>query len=451
MVNLGKSIRYIENIIENAISNCSFDYYEDKEKESFVFRALIEEKTYSVRFSRLLIEGFENSFDDETTEQHIRGKSAIQYNIFCTLGKEGIFRPDFRISKKIFEEIGIWKSISENKDISLSPSFTENIIYGLNKLKDYLDHKHQSTRSNIFKGDVEKIERIIKHANKHNGSLDGSRVPYDSLGFLKAAALLKIIDIEQSKEKETSKRMQKEYDVQIYELVSEMHKHFMDVKLPDCASEYYADLDKPNSSVTALTSGKNPPLIFISYVTEEIELADFIKEVIQYSAKARAKVFIAKRDIPSGENPRKTMLLNNLKAADAIIPICSHLSKNSSWLWWETASAWGRDKRVYPLFTNISAKLFGEPLILECQGKDYFNDTELKETLTKIYSDLGITAGSDILTQEHRIELSALKTKFSKIHFRIKVDLSFEKISEESNGDIHRYWLNYDVTNTGKE
>ncbi|MCB4792698.1 MAG: toll/interleukin-1 receptor domain-containing protein [Elusimicrobia bacterium] len=441
------SKKYVESIIKDAIPNCSFDYYENPMERNIVFRAIVGEHTYPISFSRLAIEGFENSFDNKTSEQHIRQKNYIKYAIYCILGKEGIFRSDFRISKTILEEIEIWKSSTTTKSVSFAPSFTENILYGLNVLKDYLDKKYNKTQSDIFKKDIKEIENIINYAGEHNASLADPDATYNSLGFLKTGAFLKIIEIEKLKEKETSKRMKNQYDIKIYEIVSEMQKYFMDVKLPECASEYYADLDKSTNDIVDLSSRTQKPLIFISYATEEIELADFLKTIIQYWAKDKVNVFIAMRDIPAGADPLKTMMFDNLKLADAIIPICSETSKGSLWLWWETSSVWGRNKSVFPLFTNISAGAFGPPLNLVKQGKLYFNETEFNETLSILLNEFEIKVGSNALIGGNKTTFNKLKNKFSNVQSKIKVNLSYNKISEESNGNIHRYWLNYDITN----
>jgi len=133
--------------------------------------------------------------------------------------------------------------------------------------------------------------------------------------------------------------------------------------------------------VKKLFSMQEAPIIFISYATNELALADFVKTILVRYMDTKAEIFIASRDIPPGENPLKIMMETKLKKAQAIIPICSHLAKESSWVWWESASVWARNYKIYPLCTNISLGDFGPPLNLVAQGRKYFDKKELLETI----------------------------------------------------------------------
>ena len=54
------------------------------------------------------------------------------------------------------------------------------------------------------------------------------------------------------------------------------------------------------------------PIIFISYDTEELALADFVKNVLDRWTENKLDVFIAKRGIRSGENPLEVMMEQKL-------------------------------------------------------------------------------------------------------------------------------------------
>lgn len=47
------------------------------------------------------------------------------------------------------------------------------------------------------------------------------------------------------------------------------------------------------------------PIVFISYAAEELALADFIRGVVNRLADGKMEAFVAKRDIPAGDNPLK--------------------------------------------------------------------------------------------------------------------------------------------------
>ena len=135
----------------------------------------------------------------------------------------------------------------------------------------------------------------------------------------------------------------------------------------------------------------NKPLVFISYAGEEIDLADFVKKILLRVLENTTEVFIAKRDIASGEDSLKTMLTEKLLKAEAIIPICSYKSKKTQWLWWESASVWAKTGNVHPLFTNISPNKFGPPLTLFVQGKEYFIEEDFFDTIKTLCENLKIS------------------------------------------------------------
>lgn len=162
------------------------------------------------------------------------------------------------------------------------------------------------------------------------------------------------------------------------------------------------------------------PIIFISYDTEELALADFIKDVLTRWTENKVDVFVAKRGILSGENPLEVMMEKKLKHAQAVIPICSIKSKTSPWIWWESAAVWAKDQKVYPLFTNISASGFGPPLTLVSQGKEYFTRDEFIETLKKVSEQFEIDVKAIDLNDEEMMKFLSLQEKYSKSETEIE-------------------------------
>jgi len=190
---------------------------------------------------------------------------------------------------------------------------------------------------------------------------------------------------------------------------------------------------------------KEIPIIFISYANEELALADFIRSIISKWTENKIEVFVAKRDIPVGDNPLKTMMEDKLKNAQAIIPICSIKSKISPWLWWESAAVWAKDKKVYPLFTNISPSNFGAPLTLVSQGKDYFVKEEFTNTLITVCKEVGADAKTSVLTEEELSEYEKLRNEYSKPETSAKVLASYEKL--ETTQELHKYSFVFEVEN----
>jgi hypothetical protein len=187
------------------------------------------------------------------------------------------------------------------------------------------------------------------------------------------------------------------------------------------------------------------PLVFISYETTDLDLADFLKKILLRIADNKIEVFVAKRDISSGADPRKTMLEDKLKQADAIIPICSAQSRKSPWLWWESASVWVRKGGVFPLFTNIDPGSFGGPLILVAQGKEFFSKVEFLEAIASVCDYLSISTGSHSFTEDEEDIYTALARSYSKAPQDAHVKIGYGIL--EQRQDFHQYSLKFEVQN----
>ncbi len=193
----------------------------------------------------------------------------------------------------------------------------------------------------------------------------------------------------------------------------------------------------------------NKPLVFISYDTTELDLADFVKRILLRVSETKMEVFVAKRDISSGTNPLKIMLEEKLKQADAIIPICSYKSKETPWLWWESASVWAIDGKVHPLFTNISPNEFGGPLVLVVQGKEFFIKEEFFETIEKLCRNLDITPTQlDFIGDEGTI-YAQLADASLKPFQRAHVKIGFRTLQRHQN--LHQYALKFEIQNKSED
>lgn len=121
--------------------------------------------------------------------------------------------------------------------------------------------------------------------------------------------------------------------------------------------------------------------VFISYDTAEYELATYMAKVLERRLVPGVSVFVAKRDITPGANPLEVMLKEQLLRAEALVALCSHRSKNSPWLWWESSAVWARGGLVVPLFIDVSPSEFNGPITLVCQGRSFFEVADINSAL----------------------------------------------------------------------
>src|SRR5581483_2292982 len=183
---------------------------------------------------------------------------------------------------------------------------------------------------------------------------------------------------------------------------------------------------------------------------------DFLKNLLLRISGGKIQPFVARRDITSGANPLKVMLEENLKKAKAIIPICSMKSKESSWVWWETATLWAQNNMAFPLFANISPNTFGAPLTLVYQGRDYFIKDELLETLLADCKEFGIYLDQIDLSLEEQKIYNALREEHSNdqedtalVTQQIKALMDYKIINKTS--ELHEYSLEFELQNLSKK
>jgi hypothetical protein len=155
-----------------------------------------------------------------------------------------------------------------------------------------------------------------------------------------------------------------------------------------------------------------PRFLFISYATVDLDVATFVAELLEARVPPSVSVFVAKRDIAPGRDPRKTMLEEQLLRAEALVALCSFDSKQAGWLWWEASSVWTRGKLVAPLFLDLGAGEFDGPLTLVCQGRDLFEPHELAEALTQVVTTVG-GESPVVLTDDELARLMELAAEYA--------------------------------------
>lgn len=150
--------------------------------------------------------------------------------------------------------------------------------------------------------------------------------------------------------------------------------------------------------------------VFVSYHTAELQLADYVKKVLEKRLPPGVSVFVAKRDISPGENPLKVMLEKHLLHAEALVALCSSRSKDSPWLWWESSAVWARGGLVVPLFIDLRPDECDGPITLVCQGRNFFETPEMNAALRALVARTCPGHVCEDLTPEEVAELSTLQS-----------------------------------------
>jgi hypothetical protein len=155
-----------------------------------------------------------------------------------------------------------------------------------------------------------------------------------------------------------------------------------------------------------------PQLVFVSYATADFELALFLAGLVERRLKSPATVFVAKRDIRPGRDPRKAMLEEQLLKASALLALCSPDSRQSGWLWWEASSVWTREQLVVPLFVGIRANEFDGPMNLVLQGRSLFDPGDLSEALQAVAKHVSSPGTVTPLTRGELEQLQAFERAY---------------------------------------
>jgi hypothetical protein len=92
------------------------------------------------------------------------------------------------------------------------------------------------------------------------------------------------------------------------------------------------------------------PIIFISHVTEEAELAGIFKQHVTADFLGRVEVFVSSdtESVSAGEN-WLTSVLTHLRKACCLLVLCSKASIKRPWIHFEAGAAWIRDTQVVPI------------------------------------------------------------------------------------------------------
>ena len=100
------AIKYIENLIKGLVPTANVNHYETPVPYGdYAFRIEINNNAIIIEFAKELVNDFEGLINNpKDKNQYNDLKTRIDFKIYMELGKEGVIRPDFKISQKLLEE-----------------------------------------------------------------------------------------------------------------------------------------------------------------------------------------------------------------------------------------------------------------------------------------------------------------------------------------------------------
>ena len=200
-----------------------------------------EGKRISVPFSREDLDDLEPVFDGDLPTKYSDGmKTAIQWQIYMRFFHEGMI-PSVRLSKVMREEKRDWIN-AVRACTHFDDKLAARLYQGLQRLESYLDHTlQQHGEIQGVRKDLEAI-RALTTWYQNNNHLHCGMLDREALSFLKGAAVLAIMELEDKKGTSGAKRVTETYDTDMLSIVQEFESRPYDqIKLPAVLFEYLND------------------------------------------------------------------------------------------------------------------------------------------------------------------------------------------------------------------
>jgi len=202
-------------------------------------------------FNRGQLDDFEQVLEGNQPTRYSSGiKSDLYFLIYVALGREGMI-PDLRIVEVLFdEEDRDWLQTCRLSETRFSSDLAKALYEGLLELQSSL---RLTLESEVEVPEVRRelgvVESLTAYYKQH-GHLNSPDVHLESLSYLKAAALCRILRLQIAKAAANSPRAKRAFDQIIYEIVAEFWagRPYNRIKLPPAVHDFMAQLTRPGPS-----------------------------------------------------------------------------------------------------------------------------------------------------------------------------------------------------------
>ncbi len=135
---------------------------------------------------------------------------------------------------------------------------------------------------------------------------------------------------------------------------------------------------------------RNKPIVFLSYITEEVQLANILKSQLDDDFLGQFDIFVAS-DPGSVSVGSKWLdrITNALKTAELMLVLCSRESLRRPWINFEAGAGWVREIPVIPVcHTDVTPAALRAPFQL-LQGVQANNTADLERLYRRLSDTLG--------------------------------------------------------------
>lgn len=278
---MGKSLatNYIEKFVKELLPDCRIELLNNTPSfDGYIFIVTLNTTRIPIKYSFELIEDFDVALEKlRNTIYYYSLISQVKFIALSKLAEEGLL-DNYLISEEFFSEKREW--LKEYRvNIKFDKEFTDNIVEGLTELSIFLENILSNSKYNVESIQYEKnsIDGLLAY-RQEEGNLNSKGAETDSLSFLKAAALCKILLLEKERESLIIPRVKTSITKTIYSIVTKLRSTpFLDIKLPECIQDYKLSLSVNNNINLGLPNS-------IATLRTDISLSpsdDFWKNYIQ--------------------------------------------------------------------------------------------------------------------------------------------------------------------------
>jgi hypothetical protein len=218
------------------------------------------DKHFSMPFTREDLDDLEPVLDGDLPTKYSDGmKSRIQLQIYLALFHEDMI-PNVKLSKVMLEEKRDWTN-AIRAGTHFDDKVAAHLYHGLQTLESYLDQtlqKHGEIQG--VRKDLESL-RVLTLWYQNNKHLHIGMLDREALSFLKGAAVLAIMELEDKKGTSSAKRVIESYNADILTIAQEFESRPYDrIKLPAVLFEYLED-NIPTARTSVPVSAAPRPMV----------------------------------------------------------------------------------------------------------------------------------------------------------------------------------------------
>src|SRR3990172_7380589 len=208
-----EACKYLLEYLRSLSANLKVEYfYSPSQFRNHKFTIAFKKEILTLEYSFEIIDDFDEALSRETKDNYFFTlESKLKFDALIQLFEKS-WLTNHSMTEEFLNEKRNWLS-DYSSDVRFNSRISKSIYDGLVKLSGFLTSILNRTEFPIesIENDLEICKSIIDYYDE-KGNLNERRVEHDSPSFLKAGAIIEIINLEVKRNNEKIDRIKKEYD-----------------------------------------------------------------------------------------------------------------------------------------------------------------------------------------------------------------------------------------------